>query len=161
MIYSDVSITGNFILTSNIAAGGHGGGLNAQSSTMNITGTMSLTNNSANSTGGGIAFDGASMTVSGNVYFVRNKAIAGGAIFVKDPSSLVYCSSNVGAACVQEDYFFQIGENASPHQDLMVFEDNMAGTGSVLLGGSVDKCVLEGHPEVDSGHVFDKIAMER
>ena len=325
MIYSDVSITGNFILTSNIAAGGHGGGLNAQSSTMNITGTMSLTNNSANSTGGGIAFDGASMTVSGNVtftnntatcsdstgggifltssnitignalfannygiqggglaaqggstilltgrvsfiensaasgggvflgwstmnittevsltqnsahqngggiciytgrmsvsgtillvdnsaygnqygeygggmdvtgsiitvtgtmsfvnnsadlgggvylaisnmtvsgnvYFVRNQAIAGGAIFVKDSSSLVYCSSNVGAACVQEDCFFQIGENASLHQDLMVFEDNMAGTGSVLLGGSVDKCVLEGYPEVDSGHVFDKIA---
>ena len=44
--------------------------------------------------GGGIS----NMTISGNVYFVRNKAIAGRAIFVTDPSSLVYCFSSVGAA---------------------------------------------------------------
>ena len=54
--------------------------------------------------------------------------------------------------------FFQIGENASLDQDLMVFEDNVAPTGSVLLGGSIDRCVLDGYPEVDSGRVFDKIA---
>ena len=72
------------------------------------------------------------MTISGKVDFVRNEAIAGGAILVKDNSSLVYCSSNVGAACIQEDCFFQIGENASLDHDLMVFEDNTAPTGSVL-----------------------------
>ena len=156
-----MSVSGSVILADNSAYGNqygkYGGGMDVRDTIITVTGTMSFVNNSAD-LGGGIYFDVSNMTISGKVYFVRNNAIAGGAIFVKDPSSLVYCSSIVGAACVQEDCFFQIGENASLHQDLMVFEDNMAGTGSVLLGGSVDKCVLEGHPEVDSGHVFDTIA---
>ena len=156
-----MSVSGSVMLADNSAYGNqygeYGGGMDVRDSIITVTGTMSFVNNSAD-LGGGIYFDVSNMTISGKVYFVRNNAIAGGAILVKDHSSLVYCSSSVGAACVQENCFFQIGENAFLDQDLMVFEDNMAGTGSVLLGGSVDKCVLEGHPEVDSGHVFDTIA---
>ena len=156
-----MSVSGRVLLVDNSANGNqygeYGGGMDVTDSIITVTGTMSFVNNSAD-LGGGIYFDISNMTISGKVYFVRNKAIAGGAILVKDPSSLVYCSSSVGATCVQEGCFFQIGENASLDQNLMVFEDNMAGTGSVLLGGSVDKCVLEGYPEVDSGHVFDTIA---
>ena len=36
----------------------------------------------------------------------------------------------------------------------MVFEDNVAEAGSVLFGGSVDRCVLEGYPKAHSGQVF-------
>ena len=140
MFAGRMSVSGSVMLVDNSAYGNeeYGGGMYARDSIIVVTGTLSFVNNSAN-LGGGIYFEVSNMTISGKVYFVRNKAIAGGAIFVTDPSSLVYCSSNVGAACVQEDCFFQIGENASLHQDMMVFEDNMAGTGSVLLGGSVDK----------------------
>lgn len=39
-----------------------------------------------------------------------------------------------------------------------MFEGNVANAGSVLYGGSVDRCRLDGHPETDSGEVFDMIA---
>ena len=154
MFASRMSVSGSVLFADNYADGNHygknGGGMNVEDSIIIVNGTMSFINNSAD-LGGGIYFADSNMTISGKVDFLRNEAIAGGVILVKDPSSLVYCSSNVGAACVQEDCFFQIGENAS-------LEDNTAPTGSVLLGGSIDRCVLEGHREVDSGHVFDMIA---
>ena len=158
---SRMSVSGSVQFADNYADGNSygkkGGGMDAEDTIITVNGTMSFINNSAD-LGGGIHFADSNMTISGKVDFVRNKAIAGGAILVKDLSSLVYCSSNVGAACVQEDCFFQIGENASLDQDLMVFEDNVAPTGSVLLGGSIDRCVLDGYPEVDSGRIFDMIA---
>ena len=158
---SRMSVSGSVLFADNYADGNsygkNGGGMNVEDSIIIVNGTMSFINNSAD-LGGGIHFADSNMTISGKVDFLRNKAIAGGAILVKDLSSLVYCSSNVGAACIQQDCFFQIGENASLDQDLMVFEDNVAPTGSVLLGGSIDRCVLEGYPEVDSGRVFDMIA---
>ena len=161
MFASRMSVYGSVLFADNYADGNHygkkGGGMDVWDSIITVNGTMSFINNSAD-LGGGIHFDDSNITISGKVDFVRNEAIAGGAIHVKDNSSLVYCSSNVGAACVQEDCFFQIGENASLDQDLMVFEYNVAPTGSVLLGGSIDRCVLDGYPEVDSGHVFDMIA---
>ena len=161
MFASRMSVSGSVLFADNYADGNHygkkGGGMNVEDSIIIVNGTMSFINNSAD-LGGGINFADSNMTISGKVDFVRNEAMAGGAILVKDPSSLVYCSSNVGAACIQEDCFFQIGENPSLDQDLMVFEDNVAPTGSVLLGGSIDRCVLDGYPEVDSGRVFDMIA---
>ena len=161
MFASQMSVSGSVLFADNYVDGNHygkkGGGMDAGDTIITVNGTMSFINNSAD-LGGGINFADTNMTISGKVYFLRNKAIAGGAIFVNDPSSLVYCSSNVGAACVQEDCFFQIGENASLDHELLVFEDNTAPTGSVLLGGSIDRCVLDGYPEVDSGRVFDMIA---
>ena len=40
------------------------------------------------------------MNISGNIHFTGNIALAGGAIFVKDPTTIVYCATDVGAACV-------------------------------------------------------------
>ena len=152
-----MSVSGSVLLVDN-HAGNYGGGLDVRSGIINVTGTMSLVNNSAGVYGAGITMAASTMTMSGKLYFIGNEAPAGGAIFVNDSSSLVYCASNVGAACVTENCFFQIGENASLDQDMMVFENNLALTGSVLFGGSVDRCVLEGYQERDSGQVFDKIA---
>ena len=93
MLNGDLYVTGSLLLT-NSYAGGQGGALNAQSSTINITGTVSLANNSADNVGGGITliFDGSSLTVSGNVSFTNNSvgcfSCSGGGIFV-------YKNSNV------------------------------------------------------------------
>ena len=98
------------------------------------------------------------MAISGKVFFTGNIAPSGGAIYVQDSSPLVYCASDFGADYVKEDCFFQIIENTSFVDKLMVFEDNVAEAGSALFGGSVDRCVLEGYPKAHSGQVFDMIA---
>ena len=151
-----MSVSGSVLLVDN-HAGNFGGGLDVSSGIIKVTGTMSLVNNSAEILGAGITMYASNITISGSVHFTGNIALAGGAIFVKDPSSLVYCSLDVGAACVTENCFFQIGDEASLERVLMVFEDNVAVGGSVLYGGSVDRCVLEGYPETDSGQVFNNI----
>ena len=156
-----MSVSGSVLLAHNYAAydgGSYGGGLNVNIGTLNITGTMSLNNNSADHFGGGITIALSKMTVSGEVFFTGNIAPSGGAIYVQDSSPLVYCASDFGAEYVKEDCFFQISENASFGHELMVFEDNVAEAGSVLFGGSVDRCVLEGYPKAHSGQVFDMIA---
>lgn len=53
-----------------------------------------------------------------------------------------------------EDCFFQ----SDSLEKFLVFEGNMAEEGSVLYGGSVDSCRLEGHPGMQSSEAFDKIA---
>ena len=157
----NMSVYGNVLLAHNYAAydnSSYGGALNVNIGTINITGTMSLNNNSADHFGRGITIALSKMAISGKVFFTGNIAPAGGAIYVQDSSPLVYCASDVGAEYVKEDCFFQIIENVSFADKLMVFEDNVAEAGSALFGGSVDRCVLEGYPKVHSGKVFDMIA---
>ena len=157
---SRMSVSGSVLFADNYADGNsygkNGGGMDVEDTIITVNGTVSFINNSAD-LGGGIYFADSNMTLSGKVYFVRNNAIEGGAIFVRDLSLLVYCTLAFEAV-LTENCFFQIGENASLDHDLMVFEDNTAPTGSVLFGGSVDRCVLEGFPENQSGQVFNKIA---
>ena len=81
--------------------------MNLNIGTINITGTMSLNNNSADHFGGGITVALSEMTVSGKVFFTGNIAPAGGAIYVQDSSPLVYCASDFGAEYVKEDCFFR------------------------------------------------------
>ena len=154
-----MTVSGSVLLADNYA-GNYGGGLSVNGGIINVTGTMSLFHNSAGVYGAGITMNGSNIhiTASGKVYFIGNEALAAAAIYVKDPSSIVYCALDVGAACVTENCFFQIGENPLVGHKLIVFEDNVAVEGSVLYGGSLDRCVLEGHPEADSGQVFDMIA---
>ena len=152
-----MSVRGSIELVDNYA-GNYAGGLSVIEGTTNVTGMMSFVNNSAGVYGAGITMSASIMTMSGMVHFIGNEALAGGAIFVNDSSSLVYCASDDGATCLTENCFFQIGDKASLDRILMVFEHNVALAGSVLFGGSVDRCVLEGYPEAQSGQVFDMIA---
>ena len=154
-----MTVSGSVLLADNYA-GNYGGGLSVNGGIINVTGTMSLFHNSAGVYGAGITMNGSNIqiTESGKVYFIGNEALVAGAIYVKDSSSIVYCALDTGATCVIENCFFQIGNKTSLDNILMIFEDNIAMAASVLFGGSVDRCVLEGHPEVDSGYVFDMIA---
>ena len=93
---ANISVSGNVLLADNYAAnanGSYGGGLNVNLGTINITGTMSFHNNSADHFGGGISIALSIMILSGKVFFTGNKAPAGGAIYVQDSSPLVYCAS--------------------------------------------------------------------
>ena len=154
-----MSVSGSLLLADN-HAGNYGGGLDVRSGIINVTGTMSLIINSARVYGAGITVAASNMSMSGKVYFIGNEALAGEAIFINDPSSLVYCATDVGAPYLTENCFFQIGTNAFLDHDLMVFEDNVAVEGSVLFGGSIDRCALEGFPGAQSGHVFNMISTQ-
>ena len=93
---ANISVSGNVLLAHNYAANAnssYGGGSNADLGTINITGTMSFHNNSADHFGGGISIALSIMILSGKVFFTGNKAPAGGAIYVQDSSPLVYCAS--------------------------------------------------------------------
>ena len=157
-----VNITGMVsIINNSVNISGAGGGIDMYSGVISITGSMVLADNYASSDGGAINLDANSqLYIAGKVNFTNNRAKKGGAIIVYDPSPLDYCASDVGAACLIEDCFFQInGDNASLDHDLMVFEGNVAEqAGSVLYGGSIDRCKLKGYPEANSGQVFDMIA---
>ena len=118
---------------------------------MNVNlGTINITDHF----GGGISTALSIIMVSGKVFFTGNKAPTGGAIYFQDSLPLVYCTSEY----VKENCFFEIGKNAFFGHELMVFEDNEAEAGSVLFGGSVDRCVLERYPNAQSGQVFDMIS---
>ena len=160
--YSSVNITGMVSLINNsVDVSAAGGGIDMYSAVISIIGSMVLADNYASSDGGAMSLDANSqLYIIGNVNFTNNRAKVGGAIIVYDLSPLEYCAADVGAACLIEDCFFQIsGENASLDRGLMVFEGNVAEkAGSVLYGGSIDRCRLEGYPEANSGQVFDMIA---
>ena len=148
---SSMDITGTMLLTNNSAIGG--GGICMTIGTLNITGSIVLTSNHADTNGGGMSLDsGSQMAITGSVYFIENTAISGGAIYVIDDSTLLYCAS----VAMVTNCFFQVDTSTS--DKLLVFEGNMAESGSVLYGGSIDRCTLEGDPEANSGEVFDRIA---
>ena len=154
---SSVHIPGTVLLTNNSAY--QGGGISLTTGLLNISGSIVLTSNHVDSSGGGMAFDdGSQMAITGNVYFIGNTAItgSGGAIYITDVSPLLYCASVVVVKYAVQDCFFQVDTNTS--DKLLVFEGNMAESGSVLYGGSIDRCTLEGDPEANSGEVFDRIA---
>ena len=155
---SSVHIPGTVLLTNNSAH--EGGGIDLDNGKLNISGSIVLTSNHADADGGGMTIDyDSQMALTGNVYFIENSAVSGGAIYFTDVSPLLYCASVAGAECVIEDCFFQVDTNTSHSIDnLLVFEDNKAEMGSVLFGGSVDRCTLESDPGANSGEVFDRIA---
>ena len=155
---SSVDIPGTVLLTNNSAH--EGGGINLDNGKVNISGSIVLTSNHADADGGGMTIDyDSQMALTGNVYFIENSAVSGGAIYFTDVSPLLYCASVAGVECVIEDCFFQVDTNTSHSIDkLLVFEGNIAEMGSVLFGGSVDRCTLESDPGANSGEVFDRIA---
>jgi hypothetical protein len=89
---------------------------------------------------------------------INNTAQVGGAMFVYDDTTLIYCSPRIhGAECVTTECTFR---NLSQGHDqiLMEFDGNRAtAASSVLVGGSIDRCTVDGQLLPHSGEVFDAI----
>ena len=134
-------------------------------STLAFNGSASFTNNGnnklnseGNSLGGGIYVDDSTLSILTNttVYWENNRATLGGAIYVFDVNPLIYCTH----ACIAiKECFFQFNnQTISNGIDVqLVFKDNIADAGSVLYGGAIDHCKLNGFDTNSSGEVFDMI----
>ena len=89
------------------------------------------------------------------VHWENNHASLGGAIYVSDANPLIYCNEFVQ----KEKCFFQLprpGQNLSGAQ--LVLKNNPADfAGSVLYGGAIDNCELNGVNTYSSGKVFDML----
>ena len=149
----------------------YGGAIRAGgNSKLIFNGTISFTNNGPVkgaqtgdvSYGGGINM-GQKCTFSilpnTTVYWVNNHATFGGAIYVYDGSPLSYCTE-IAPYIPKEHCFFQLpGQNLSIGTDVqLVFKGNSADVaGSVLYGGAIDNCKLNGLELNGSGEVFDMI----
>ena len=126
---------------------------------INVFGTVVVANNFAGHYGGGFFLSSTQIAIAENVLFSNNKAqLYGGAIFVLDKIPFSYChllqlqnDENTAPEC-----FFQ---NISQGHDqiLMEFDGNEALSGSVLFGGSIDRCKVDGKLEKNSGEIFDAI----
>ena len=160
-----LSGTTNFI--NNYAV--HGGAIYAEyNSTMAFSGTIYFTDNRAKmsgySTSGGGVYMEFKSTISflpnTTVYWENNHATLGGAIYVRDASSMSYCTT-VAELVPKEKCFFQLpGQNLSNSINVqLVFKNNSADdAGSVLYGGAIDNCTLtHGLASNSSGKVFDMI----
>ena len=157
-----------------------GGAIYAESNTaLTFDGTIYFTNNgyhggriailTAGSTKGGGVYIGFKSTFSilpnTTVYWENNHASLGGAIYVYDNIPISYCprySRRVTSQLFvpQEECFFQLpGQNLSNGIDVkLVFENNSADVaGSVLYGGTIDNCNLNGIFPYSSGTVFDML----
>ena len=160
-VRSEITIAGHALITNNTAGSKYGqsdgGGLFLSIQTnLTVLGMMSVINNTADHSGGGIMMERDSrLFIAGRINFNRNHAaLLGGAIAVVDTRD---CSNTKGAKYLKEECFFK-NISTSTNSPLMVFEGNMARTGTVLFGGSVDNCRVNGQPDADSGKVFDAIA---
>ena len=126
--------------------------------TVNIFGAVIILNNSAGHGGGGLWLYNSSLAIATKMKFVNNTAQLGGAMFIYDNTTLIYCSPRIhGAECVIVECTFR---NLSQGHDqiLMEFDGNKAtAAGSVLVGGSVDRCTVNGQLLPNSGEVFDAI----
>ena len=100
-----------------------------------------------------------------SVYWENNHASLGGAIYVYDNIPISYCpstrySSTSESYVPTEECFFQLpGQNLPNGIDVQfVFKNNSADVaGSVLYGGTIDNCNLNGIYPYSSGTVFDML----
>ena len=93
------------------------------------------------------------------VCWENNHATLGGAIYVSDIYPLIYCTP-IAAYVPREECFFQLpDQNLSNGLDVqLLFKNNSAdNAGSVLYGGEVDNCKLNGLKSSGSGDVFDML----
>ena len=160
---SEFTVSGHAVIANNVATltdQSNGGGMVLRLyTTLTVFGTMSVINNRANHSGGGMLInDTSKLVIQGRINFTANHAgLIGGALFVEDTTKLVYCAAKIeGAECVIEDCFFK-NISSTDNDPLMVFERNEARSGTVLHGGSVDRCVIDGQPDANSGEVFNAI----
>ena len=139
------------------------------SNTLTFNGTIYFTNNGQyggegeNTVYGGGVFMGLTSTFSmlpnTTVYWENNHASLSGAIYVEDASPLSYCTL-LALYVPKEECFFQLpGQNLSNGIDVqLVFKNNFADVaGSVLYGGAIDNCKLNGLDSNNSGEVFNML----
>ena len=93
------------------------------------------------------------------VYWDNNHASLGGAIYVFDANTLVYCTK-IATVIAREQCFFQLpGQNLSNGSDVqLVFKNNSADdAGSVLAiyGRAINNCTLTDLDTYNSREVFD------
>ena len=153
VIYGDLFVTENEVTDKQA----QGGGMTIRDSTMKVFGTVIVADNFAGHSGGGWYLDSSQVAISEKIRFSNNVAQFGGAIYVYDEVPLIYCSLAIsGAQCISVECFFR---NLSQGHDqiLMEFDGNYALAGSVLIGGSIDRCTIDDQLEPNSGKVFDAI----
>ena len=175
-IYAATNISLSFTGTSNFSRNSamQGGAISAISnSKLTFNGTNSFTNNghTANefNINNGVSCGGAMYLAISSFFSIfthttmrweNNHANLGGAICVSDANPSIYCTQFV-QLIEKEKCFFQLsierpGQNLSGSQ--LVFKNNYADFGgSVLFGGAIDNCVLNGMNTNSSGEVFDML----
>ena len=95
------------------------------------------------------------------MHWENNHANLGGAIYVSDINPSVYCTGITGIEqfMPKEKCFFQLpitGQNLSGVQ--LVLKNNFAeSAGSVLYGGVIDNCELNGVNTYSSGELFNML----
>ena len=167
-IYVGYNTSLNFIgtngLTSNCAV--QGGGIFAYESTITFNGKISFTNNGHNYTEdsrGGAIYLYSSSTFSilphTTVCWENNHAHLGGAIYVSDANSQIYCTQTAMLIPKPKCFFQLPGQNLSNNIDVkFIFKNNYAdAAGSVLYGGAIDNCKLADQDSHNSGEVFDML----
>ena len=90
-------------------------------------------------------------------YWVNNHANLGGAIYVYNAITRIYCTE-ITRYIPKEDCFYQL-TGQTLYNVSLVFKNNSADdAGSVLYGGAIDNCTLTGLDSNNSKDVFDMLA---
>ena len=161
VVNTSLVFTGNSSFNSNSAVQG-GAILAEHDSTLTFDGNVSFTNNGHNtgdSRGGALYLDiGSTSLILPHtiVYWKNNHANLGGAIFVSDVSTLIYCTQYVPYISRVECFFKFPCQNPFSSLDIqLIFKNNSANTaGSVLYGGAIDNCKLAGQDPYRSDDTF-------
>ena len=171
-----ITFTGTINFISNLAM--KGGAISAnRNSKLTFDGNISFTNNGHDNMNAdnGVSHGGAiylalnstlSILPNATVRWENNHATLGGAIYVSDVNSLIYCTPIAPFIVVyvpREECFFQLpGQSLYKGIDVnLFFKNNSAdNAGSVLYGGTIDNCeiyVIGLNLYFTSGDVFDML----
>ena len=162
-IYADnnVSLSCNGTSTFNNNLAMKGGAIAANhKSKLTFDGNITFEDKTGKRNGGAIYLSvGSSIFIlpQTTVCWKNNHAHLGGAVYVSDVNSLTYCNQ-VAPYVPKEDCFFQLpGQNLPSGLDIQfTFKYNSADdAGSVLYGGTIDKCKLSGPSSYSSGELFN------
>ena len=156
-----LTFTGNSSFSNNLAI--QGGAIAAYfNSTVTLHGNISFANNTGESHGGAmfLSIDSTlSIMPNTTVYWVKNHASLGGAIYVYNAITRIYCTQIIRYIPKEECFFQLLGQTYYNGIDIqLVFKNNSADdAGSVLYGGAIDNCTLSGLDSNNSKDVFDKL----
>ena len=169
-IYTSTNISLSFTGTSNFNSNSamQGGAIFAiRNSTLTFSGDNRFTNNGpTNNVNNGVSCGGAMYLAISSLFFIlphttvyweNNHANLVGAIFVSDANPSIYCT-DIEQFIPKEKCFFQIPRpDQIPSGGQLVLKNNSADfAGSVLYGGAIDNCELDGVNH-SSGEIFNML----